>query len=276
MIVTGRITFHRFALEGLDAMTASTDRSYPRHTHDQYGIGVVDAGGHSSWSGRGQVEAGPGTLICLNPGEVTDGSGVGRRPRSWRMLYIDPALLNAAYLEVRGGADASFTFEQPVFTDAEVRGCLDHLLSLTGGCGACDAMACETALLRLVSRLERHSTSKPVRLPGANPGIRAIRRRIDADPAAPLTLAQLADEAGISRYQLIRGFVAGVGLTPHAYIVQQRILLARRLIRAGVGLAESAVTAGFCDQSHMTRCFTRQFGVSPRRYASATLGPARR
>ena len=59
----------------------------------------------------------------------------------------------------------------------------------------------------------------------------AARHRIDADPAAPVTLIELARDSGVSRYQLIRAF-AQVGLTPHAYILQRRIALAQRLIRA--------------------------------------------
>ena len=40
--------------------------------------------------------------------------------------------------------------------------------------------------------------------------------------------------------------------------------------RAGCALAKVAVVAGFYDQSHLTRCFVRQFGVTPSRYASNT------
>jgi AraC-like DNA-binding protein len=49
--------------------------------------------------------------------------------------------------------------------------------------------------------------------------------------------------------------------------VQRRIALARRLIRSGQALAEVAAIAGFFDQSHLTRCFVRQFGITPSRYA---------
>jgi AraC-like DNA-binding protein len=101
---------------------------------------------------------------------------------------------------------------------------------------------------------------------GPAPCIQRARCRIDDDPAALLTLATLAKEAGLSRYQLIRGFARELGLTPHAYILQRRIALARRLIRSGHDLAEVALTSGFCDQSHLNRCFVRHFGVTPGRY----------
>ncbi len=38
-----------------------------------------------------------------------------------------------------------------------------------------------------------------------------------------VTLAELAREAGVSRYQLLRGFARSYGLTPHAYMVQRRL-----------------------------------------------------
>ncbi len=185
------IAFHAFPLAGIEPMSASTARAYPRQTHDQYGIGMIDAGGHASWSGRGQVEAGPGYFISVNAGEVHDG----------------------------------------------------------------------------VARLAAHSTARPRREDGPTACIRRARHRIDADPAAPLTLIDLAKEAGLSRYQLIRAFARELGLTPHAYILQRRIALAQRMIRTGCDLAEVATAAGFCDQSHLTRWFVRQFGVTPRRYA---------
>jgi len=60
--LTEHIRFRRSPLAGIDAMAAATTRTFPRHTHDQYGMGVVDSGGHASSSDRGPVEAGPGFL----------------------------------------------------------------------------------------------------------------------------------------------------------------------------------------------------------------------
>ena len=92
---------------------------------------------------------------------------------------------------------------------------------------------------------------------------------IDADPSAHLTLTRLAQEAGLSKFQLLRAFCKATGFTPHAYLMQRRIALARRLIAARTPLAEAALAAGFADQSHMTRSFVRRYGVSPKRYAEA-------
>jgi AraC-like DNA-binding protein/quercetin dioxygenase-like cupin family protein len=262
--VVDSIRFHVLPAAGVEAMTASTARSFPRHTHDQYGIGIVDTGGHASWSGRGPVEAGPGSFICVNPGEVHDGRAIGDRGRSWRILYFEPAAMAALRADVLEGATTELTFAAPVFADPDLRRLFEAAFASNG------PMACETALLRLIAHLGRHATSAPRSDRGATAGIRRVRERIDADPAVPVTLAVLARELDVSRYQLIRAFARELGLTPHAYIVQRRIALARRLIRAGRALAEVAAAAGFYDQSHLTRCFVRQFGISPALFYKTT------
>jgi AraC-like DNA-binding protein len=127
-------------------------------------------------------------------------------------------------------------------------------------------MIAQTAVLRLVAQLAVNLSSESRKSSHSTVSIRKTRDRIDADPAAPLTLTSLAAEAGTSRYQLLRAFARELGLTPHAYIVQQRLALARRLIRAGTALVDAASAAGFSDQSHLTRMFARQFGVTPSRY----------
>ena len=251
-------------------MSASTARSYPRHTHDQYGIGRVDSGGHASWSGRGAVEAGPGDFICVNPGEVHDGRALAHRPRTWRILYFDPTLVRDLQADVDEVSQSSFTFESPVFLDARLHRSFDSAFGFAQdpAVAAPGNLACETAVLTLFAGLRAHSTSVPARAQHATPCIRRARARIDDDPAARLTLGVLAHEAGVSRYQLLRGFARELGLTPHAYILQRRIEMARRLIRASHSISEAALAAGFCDQSHLNRFFLRQFGVTPGRYAS--------
>ena len=259
------IRYHPFPIGGIHPMTAVSARSFPRHIHDQYGVGIVDAGGHSSWSGRGQVEAGPRSFICVNPGEVHDGHAVGQRSRRWRMFYFDPAVIEQARSDILDGRRSEFTFRAPVFADPALQPLFDAMFAFEEAIESDEAMVAETALLTFVAGLVRHSTSN-VYIEGSGADIRRARQRIDDDPTAPLTLADLARDCGVSRYRFLRAFARELGLTPHAYIMQRRLTHARLLILAGEALTEVAISCGFYDQSHLNRCFVRQFGVTPRRY----------
>ncbi|WP_442417767.1 helix-turn-helix transcriptional regulator [Pararhizobium capsulatum] len=121
-------------------------------------------------------------------------------------------------------------------------------------------MAAEAWLLQTCATLlVQQSTIRP----GIPASVRHARILIDDDPTAPISLSDLAEASGLSRYQVLRAFSQWMGLTPHAYIVQRRLNMARRFIGTGMPLADAAAASGFSDQSHMTRLFTRFFGFSP-------------
>jgi AraC-like DNA-binding protein len=260
-----RATPHRSALVGVEAFTLVSARAFPRHAHDQFGIGVLLDGAQRSWSGIGQVEAFAGDTIMVNPGEVHDGLPVRESGRCWRMLYLDPGLVSR---ELGEGALRG-EIARPTVRDPVLAGLFTGLFAkLTAQ--APEPLAIEGSLLLCLDRVRRH-WSTPARSAGSRPAIGRAKQCIDDDPAAGLSLAELAATAGVSRFQLLRGFAREFGLTPHAYVMQERVRLARRLLRAGQSIAEAALDSGFADQSHMTRAFVRQLGVTPGRYQAATL-----
>ena len=131
-----------------------------------------------------------------------------------------------------------------------------------------DALAAEEYLVRLAVPLLQIRNS-PAGPRGNPPAVAKAKERIDDDPASPVTLAELAALCGIGRFQLVRTFAREFGATPHAYLVQRRVRLARQLLLAGETPAGAAHGSGFADQSHMTRAFVRHFGVTPARYVAA-------
>ena len=121
----------------------------------------------------------------------------------------------------------------------------------------------------LVGRLVSEGRPESDRRTHSSPVTKA-RKRIDEDPSAQISLAELAASSGLSRYQIVRAFARELGVTPYAYVIQRRVLLARQLLVNGATSADAALRAGFADQSHLTRAFVRQFGVPPGRYRAAT------
>ena len=257
----------RCGMNGVDAVSADTSHAFGRHTHDQFGIGVILRGAQKSMSGRGIVEAEAGDVITVNPGEVHDGSPLGENGRSWRMLYFDPAALAGSILTLTDGSTDSAELAHPAMRDATTA---THFLSLFRAMtdphgGHSEIEGRENLLLLLARLIERQNREQT----GAPKAIEQARERIDDDPAAPLSLGELAAIGGVSQFQLLRGFSKMTGLTPHAYLVQRRLQKARRMIGGGTTLADAAQASGFADQSHMTRLFVRTYGMSPGVYAAA-------
>jgi AraC-like DNA-binding protein len=257
------------ATRGVHAVTARTRRAFSRHSHEDYGIGVVAFGGQRSHSGRGQVEAGPGDAIAVNPGEVHDGAPVGGRARAWRMLYFEPRIIGAAAGEVFGASCETFELPRPVMADVRIASIFARLFEAESA-PPDGPLRREELLLLLVA-----GAGAPRRPDGGRLSldIAPAKSRIDDDPISPVSLAELALACGLDKFTLLRSFARATGLTPHAYLVQRRTDLVRRLIGNGMPLAQAAAEAGFCDQSHMTRTFVRKYGFTPGAYARRGSSP---
>jgi AraC-like DNA-binding protein len=256
---------HRSGVPGVEAMTLYSNHSFPRHSHDQFGIGVMTSGAQRSWSVIGQVESAAGDVIMVNPGEMHDGIPAGNFARGWRILYFDPALVAHA---IADDADGGEVVVCPVARDGELTRQVVRLFTQVER-SAPDGLAAEESLLCCLMLVwQRHRVGRPSAAI-ASPSVRKAIRRLDAAPEVPTSLIELAALSGVSRFQLLRGFAREVGITPHAYLIQRRVRLVRRLLTGGKSPADAAQLAGFADQSHMTRAFARQFGITPGRYQAA-------
>jgi AraC-like DNA-binding protein/quercetin dioxygenase-like cupin family protein len=251
----------RVAGRRVTAVEACSAHSFARHTHDEYGIGVMIAGAQRSWSGRGAVEAVAGDLITVNPGETHDGAPVAAS-RAWAMLYLDCGTLAAIVSDIGEGGLRCLEFVDPGSSDRRAAG---RFAATYAALIAGDDDAADERLMLTVAGLLDVAAPPPV-MPLR---LLHVRARIDDDPLARHSLDELAREAGASRFQTLRGFARLTGLTPHGYVVQRRLEIARALIRGGAGLADAASAAGFADQSHFHRCFRRRYGFTPGVYAAA-------
>ena len=79
-----------------------------------------------------------------------------------------------------------------------------------------------------------------------------------------ITAATLAEIVGVSVGQLFRAFRASVGMPPLRYVASRRLEVVCQLLgTTAEPLSQVAISAGFCDQSHLCRAFRREMGVTP-------------
>lgn len=98
-----------------------------------------------------------------------------------------------------------------------------------------------------------------------------IAARLRDELAAPLRVAELAAELGLSVRQFERKFRATFQTTPRAFHTQMRVLKAKELLRrTRLPITEIALQAGFYDHSDFARQFRRHMGISARQFRQQT------
>ena len=106
---------------------------------------------------------------------------------------------------------------------------------------------------------------------------RRVMDYIHANLDRALNIFDLAELIQLSPRQFIRIFSNTFGTTPHRYIINKRVTLAKELIAKGRLLVEIAVKLGFASQSHFSGVFRKVTGMSPgqfRQDARVWRGPA--
>jgi AraC-like DNA-binding protein len=235
-----------------------------RHWHETYVIPVIQAGAQGYWYRGAQHTAPAGTIAAINPGEIHTGERATSKGWVYRAFYPSVAWMEELAATIAGHPVPTPWFRSGVIDDADLARQLisAHVLLER----SVDRLEAETALQSgFVSLLARHAESRPRIMPVGRDAARVdvMRDRLGQDLTESLTLSTLAASVGLSPFHAARLFTKTVGMPPHAWRNQLRVGRALQKLRSGATVAEAAASAGFFDQSHFTRHFTRAYGVSP-------------
>ena len=296
---------------GLTLMRARfRTQTFARHSHEGYGVGVIQAGALAfDYRGAGLV-AGQGAVNTVNPDEPHTGHAATSHGWAYRMFYFSPEYLAQVAEDVAGGPVPLPFFTSGVIHDPALAALLlrAHALhddlhdfqhyaragspsGLPGG----DSLGRESMLLHAFARLLARHSYLPPPLPRAGAEHAAVARvkahlreriGLGCPPDSPvseirqpgpdgnsgLTLAELARVACLSPYHFIRVFARHTGLPPHAWLMQLRARKAGELLRQGAPIAQAAAGAGFADQSHLTKTFKRLLGYTPGQFRNSVQG----
>jgi AraC family transcriptional regulator len=269
------LTSHRLAtgagwhVNDVICTSGPDDRPFEER-HEGICVAAVTEGTFRYRSTHGSALLAPGALLLGNDHhcfECGHDHGFGDRCLSFRFT---PEFLEGVAAEIPGARKIAFTVPRLPPHPALLPLVAAAQAARDGGENA----AFEELALRLAGavcaalgaavRRQRAPTRRDERR------IAAALRLIAAQADLPLSLAELASAAAMSRYHFLRTFRAVVGMTPHQYILHTRLLRAAvRLRRSRDEISTIAFAAGFNDLSTFNRRFARIIGRSPSAYRDA-------
>ena len=101
--------------------------------------------------------------------------------------------------------------------------------------------------------------------------VQAVQAILIARYREPLSLDEIAQQAGVSVFHLCRLFRRRTGFSLHAWQTQLRLREAlERVAEPGIDLTDLALDLGYSSHSHFTAAFRQAFGVPPSALREAT------
>lgn len=254
---------------GIETIRAHFEgHAYDPHWHDSYLVGFTEQGVQQFHCRKVLHSSTAGQAFLLEPGEIHDGHAPAPDGFTYSMLYLQPQWLE---MQLRTLFEEAPEHCLPSFVEtlASEPDLVNHIARAFQALHGADLRIVRHAALdALLEKLSSHvhwrqKTELNPRLPAVAIRVREfLHAHLDQD----IGLDDLAQVTDVDRFRLSRAFKAAFGLAPHAYLVQLRLSLARKLLRQGLAPASVAVQLGFADQSHLGRWFRRAYGLSPAAY----------
>jgi AraC-like DNA-binding protein len=248
---------HASGLDRIEAYFAGF--AFDPHRHDTYAIGRTLFGVQSFHYRGGMTHSLPGTTMVIHPDEVHDGRAGSAEGFKYRMIYVQPALIQ----QILGGKPLPF-IPGGVSTDPRLHRASEVLLQSLD-CPI-DPMQEQDAMFDLAQALSEACGAIASRKSFDYIAAERAREFIHSALGRSITLDEMAEHAERDRWALSRDFRLLFGTSPYRYLTMRRLDLVRQLLAQGLPLVDAAMTAGFTDQSHMTRQFRSAYGMPPSRW----------
>ncbi|CAM4025229.1 Right origin-binding protein [Pseudomonas reidholzensis] len=229
---------------------------YAAHSHASFSIGVITAGRSTYVTGDTHRDVAAGATVLMKPGVVHTCNPIDGEPWAYLMLFVDVPWLQAQGVDL---PEATLSTSTALYS---------RLLQLFAGLFDADTVDREGLLAAFFLALPGYLEAPPGARLDDHPRLEAAAAFIRAHRLDPLSLEDICTAAGLSRAYLIRAFRQRFGLTPHGYLLDQRVQHARGQLRLGRAIAEVALESGFADQAHLQRAFKQHLAATPGHYRS--------
>lgn len=257
--------------------TDATPSRMIRHPDEHYTISfILQPMFAKAWTEDNIVWAGP---ICANTMRLTPPSSAPQWRSEGSFDYLQLSVPAAAVDRIAGEASAEahdrLRQRAPMYVRDDTVGQIARMmLEATGGdrqfaVPFVDGMA-QSLLAHLIERYvgEAKPSSQVAALSG--PALRRVASHIRTHLDAPLRVSELAAVAGMSESHFAHAFRGTVGVSPHRYVIAQRIAEGRRLLeQTDESVLQVALACGFKDASHFTKTFRAETGQPPLSYRRA-------
>lgn len=237
-----------------------SSEDFTKHYHDTYTVGLTYKGVLKSYNANQSFESYEYSVRINNPGEVHAG-----KSQEWSHANFYPSveMMSNLYEEIFGEKripcfERHIVENKPLFL--KLHAFFDAYFKNE------DEILIETLLIEALSSLILEATIYTKRYKEIFEDKRIIKDTyefIKDSIDTNFTLDTLAQNVNLSKYHFLRMFKKDFGLTPHAFIINERLNRANRLIQSGIPIGEASVQVGFSDQSHYSRNFKKYFGYTP-------------
>lgn len=249
----------------IEALTMSGPiEKIPSHFHDYYEIGFIERGHRRVLCQNNEYVIGNGDLLLFNPKDSHTCWEMEKNILDYRCFHIDITRMKQITLECLG-------YELEPYFEPQIMYHSDLIMQMR---------ELHYLVMELSDELQKEELFYLVFgnllwefLYTGNDSISenslVVERAcyyMEQHYKENITLEELSDYTGFSKYHFIRTFTKEKGISPFRFIESLKMVEAKRLLKNGRDIIDVTFTLGFNSQSHFTNFFKKYAGVTPKQY----------
>ncbi|GAB2547788.1 AraC family ligand binding domain-containing protein [Gracilibacillus alcaliphilus] len=240
-------------------------QKFPAHFHEYYVIGFIEEGQRYLVCQGEEYIINPGDVLIFNPYDIHSCEQIDGKTLDYRCLNITADVMKKFMYEIQGNEILPH-FQQNVLAASKLAPSLRELHMTISQ--EEKEMKKEELFLYLLEELIQTNSNLPILPPASEPSypIKVVCAYLEEHYTQTITLEELSNLTGWSKYHLLRSFTQQKGISPYNYLETIRIHHAKKMLEQGTKPVEVSFLAGFSDQSHLTKFFKRMIGVTPKQY----------
>jgi len=240
-------------------------QKFPNHFHDYYVIGFIESGERCLSCKNREYTIEPGDLLLFNPHDNHTCEQINGGTLDYRCINVPPETMSKAAFEITGKEYLPY-FSPAVIFHSELASLLRelHMIIMEEE----KDFRKEEIFFFLLEQLIKEFSEEGIEpsLAEENRETRIICNFLEENYMKNITLDELSELTGLSKYYLLRSFTKQKGISPYRYLETIRIDRAKKLLEQGVLPIEAALQTGFADQSHFSNFFKKFIGLTPKQY----------
>ncbi|MBN1332199.1 MAG: AraC family transcriptional regulator [Synergistales bacterium] len=236
--------------------------SYRKHVHEEYSLGFVIKGETNFWYDGRIQRIGANSVVFLPPGFIHSCNPLDLDCWKYGMLFLDAGWFEPSM--INSGVDIDIPMfwhgpERPF--RCEIEEMVEILME------DLPPFEKESHILTIIHQLsESRSTERYISSEREIAGLEVIRKYLENHFVEKISLDDLEDLSGLSKYNIIRGFKDVLNISPHPFQTMLRINHAKKKLKNGSPPLKVALDTGFYDQSHFIKAFKDHVGMTPNQY----------
>ena len=240
-------------------------QKFPNHFHEYYVIGFIEGGKRHLICKNKEFNIEPGDLLLFNPHDNHTCEQMDEKALDYRCINVQPDIMRKAVFEITGKNDLPYFTPQVVFHSDFVPLLRElHLMIMQEE----KDFRKEEIFFFLLEQLIEEYTEQGVPPSDTEQSaeIESMCDFLEENYMKNITLNDLSNLTGLSKYYLLRSFTKQKGISPYSYLETIRIDKAKNLLKQGILPIDVALQTGFTDQSHFSHFFKKFIGLTPKQY----------